>query len=579
MATDTATNDEKPKTSNMRWLDNVLYLIAAFFIPTIFLFDLYNRNRIHNPLNFEHTLIIAAALAIIGVALLLLFRLITRTFEGALIISLLAWIGFWLFETTYALAVNLIAPLSRELWLAIGVVSLVIISICFRLYMPPFNKILPAFRILAIATFILFFINFIPGLHHEIVLHSASENDSNAVFYLKQDFNITPTLPSPDIYWLHMDGMMSLEVVEDFFGESQDFLRNELAKRGFIIYEDAYLNAGGTQIALPPLFSPAFYDSYFSMRLEEVRHLLRAQRYITITDLLAQDGLGLMDDIMTNHEVPRAFSAAGYETINISFIQAPFQKYSYNRIYNLYSENLPLMSNNSLISNFDSALDQFLTESSSLIQLISLAAPISIVQEQLLAPHAYESSDDADGTQWLSIPMHTEAVNHATANKPNTHMGDLGLFLERQLYRMLFDSFSVSSPKLLYMMFAFTHETWWHMHDADLTWGDAPFIDLYIPAHSYAAKAMLTAIDMILEENPNAIIVLQSDHGIHSDDIKNYLMDIGYTEDEVLKLYLSVFSAVRIPAQYGGLDAPLAPLNISRELVNRFVGQNYELLP
>jgi hypothetical protein len=53
----------------------------------------------------------------------------------------------------------------------------------------------------------------------------------------------------------------------------------------------------------------------------------------------------------------------------------------------------------------------------------------------------------------------------------------------------------------------------------------------------------------------------------------------GYTKEQIVELMHSVFSAVRIPDEYGGLDEPIAPLNITRELINRFVGDNYELLP
>ena len=54
------------------------------------------------------------------------------------------------------------------------------------------------------------------------------------------------------------------------------------------------------------------------------------------------------------------------------------------------------------------------------------------------------------------------------------------------------------------------------------------------------------------------------------------LLDLGYTEDQLMDLWLSVMSAVRIPQQYGDLDEPVDPLYITRLLVNRFVGENYE---
>jgi hypothetical protein len=57
------------------------------------------------------------------------------------------------------------------------------------------------------------------------------------------------------------------------------------------------------------------------------------------------------------------------------------------------------------------------------------------------------------------------------------------------------------------------------------------------------------------------------------------LDEMGFSDSEQIKALTSTISAVRIPYQYGGLDHALAPQNITRELVNRFVGQNYTLLP
>jgi hypothetical protein len=82
----------------------------------------------------------------------------------------------------------------------------------------------------------------------------------------------------------------------------------------------------------------------------------------------------------------------------------------------------------------------------------------------------------------------------------------------------------------------------------------------------------------VLEHNQEAVIVLQGDHGIHMQPSHNHMANIGFHEEEILELFDSVISAVRIPPQYGGLDEPLDPLNITRLLVNRFVGENYEML-
>jgi len=88
----------------------------------------------------------------------------------------------------------------------------------------------------------------------------------------------------------------------------------------------------------------------------------------------------------------------------------------------------------------------------------------------------------------------------------------------------------------------------------------------------------MNLVDMVLARDPQAVIVLQADHGLHLVQKERMMSDLSITEEELDHLYNGVFSAVRIPEPYGKLDAPLAPLNISRELVNRFVGENYDYL-
>jgi len=175
---------------------------------------------------------------------------------------------------------------------------------------------------------------------------------------------------------------------------------------------------------------------------------------------------------------------------------------------------------------------------------------------------------------WETIPEHTNEINRRTENTRN-------MFHERQVYRRLIDTLFIEEPKLVYVTLLYTHGWRWHQVQDDLTGhGEHQHrIDLYPDSHHYQAVVMLNMIDMVLEHNPDAVIVLQADHGIHLYASQMQFLEDGLSEEEVFDLMHSVFSAVRIPERYGGLVEPLHPLNITRELVNRFVGENYELLP
>ena len=546
-------------------IDWVLYCVAVSLVPCIFLFDLYNRNRIQNHIPFGATLVVAAVLVVVSLAVFLLLRWIVRNLEGALIITSLWWVTFWLFESSYAVMLNFTATLSRMVWLSLIVIGLAVIAACFRRYEPPFGKISPVFRILAATLCGLFVFNFVPGVQHQIMLQGARANDGERAFYIKREFNVDASLPSPDIYWFHMDGMLSLETVESFFGECQDWLRKELAERGFFVYEDAALNAGDTGIALPALFSPNFYDTYYAERLSEIKQLLINPRRDALNRRLAQDGISLVNDVTPYHEMFHALMSANYEIVLIAGGSWAVANMPFTMFYRIWppDDNYPMIKN-------DNINRSFLTESSDLFNLLTMVTPLSFSLNQVPVL-------DSD-TQWLPISDHTEKIDQLVETRLAMDNTTPVSLLERRIYRRLVDSFYVPSPKFLFLQSDITHGYNWHLA-APTSARDTTRVDLYMPAHNYASAVMLNAIDAILKQTPNAVIVLQSDHGFHLSDTQEHLLRMGYTDEEVLELFLSVFSAVRIPSQYGGLDAPLAPLNISRELVNRFVGENYTLLP
>ena len=570
----------KPKLNCI--IDMVLYCLAIISIPNIFLFDLYNRNRVQSHLPFMHTLIIAITLAVVSIGLLLLFRLISRSLEGALIVTSIFWVTFWLFEALYAIVIVYSASVTRLGWLVFIIAGLILIAGCLRMYNPPLGKIPPVFRILAVTLCGLFIFNFMPALNHQLMLQRGVNLRYEAflrgeeLFYIKRDFRIDPLLPSPDIYWFYMDGMMSLESVERFFGESQDPLREELTRRGFVIYEEATLNAGNTTYALPALLSPSFYDTYLSIALEEAIGLTGSARSNAMNDRLSQDGINLIIDIAPYFELFQAFASNEYKIvgINLPLHATMLAAVSFDSFYNKLDVNYPLGIKVDDIDADSNSWNRILWELSGWTELFNLSTPFSIISDpiiplppetQWIAIQEHEIADTL--TRYTTVPMLFQySPNHIYVRSVNL------------LYNAVADSLLSYSPKLTFITNMFAHASRWRLHSNSAA-QDLARIDLYTQAYNFAAETMINKIDLILEQNPNAVIILQSDHGIHPEDSLNALRELGWTEDEILQQLLSVFSAVRIPSQYGGLDFPLEPRNISRELVNRFVGENYTLLP
>ena len=546
-----------------RKIDVVLHLISATVLPNIFLFYFYNQNRLLNHLLLEHVLIVAVVLVAISYVVFLLSALVARSLQGALAITTLFWLIFWTFGRSYTFSLRYSAYLSQLLWFIFLLLVLGAIALFLRLYFPSFSKVNVIFRIMSFCLCMLFVFNFIPSITHSGAVFIDVE-EVNAHPKVRQDFNVSPELPRPDIYWFHMDGMVSLGTMERHFNQPQDTLRSELEKRGFVEYEDALLTSS-TMFSLIALFNPDFYDSFLNLHLEETRHIYGQQQVHALVDRLSQAGMDINVHINPYHEMIKAFMSADYDVIFIGPTATPHIYVSpYHRIYNVFDLGDYALQQSMVHNvNFDSAWHNFLRNSGNLIQLMTLTTPLSIFSNQLVLPDI----------RHFSVPFYEEEINR--------HVENANSFHSQNLYRLLIDTFENpinQSPKFVFFAQYYTH-TGLDWLQSSMPWYELSYLEGYPASFDFASTTMLNSIDIILERNPNAIIVLQSDHGLSPLTDWNSLNNLGFSEEDFVELSTSVFSAVRIPPQYGGLDELLNPLNISRLLVNRFVGENYTLLP
>ncbi|MCL2559334.1 MAG: hypothetical protein FWE07_02500 [Turicibacter sp.] len=557
---------EEITNKKFSWQEKLLYFAAATLLPNIFLFNLYSNNYEDAHILLGHVFILTVILVMGSMIGLLLSRFIVHSYEGALLLLLFFWVFFWTFETFYsrlpAFLTELSADHSKNLFLFFMLSVFFGCACVLRLLKIKFYKVRALFSALAGVICLMFVFNAVPPVFANVTAPRMEDRAEQVDFYIRHDFNVDSSLPSPDIYWLHMDGMINFSSMAFLFDDTQDELRQQLLDRGFVINEEAELAAHNTVFGVPALLSPAFYDSYLGELLTHTNTLLRRGRQRFLHGALNDDGISLAEDVAPYHELLHAFLAVDYTAVMI----ADFSETVYVPIDHFYRignaerhDDTPLT-----IGNITEIERHVLSDAIDLLELLTLATPV---------PYRFVIQIREGQFDWESIPEYAEEIDRLTE-------GTSDLPHERQLYRRLMDSFSIEGPRLVYMPLMFTHAARWNWHYDELVGHGAHSyrIDLYPTAHEYAANVMLTMIDLILEENPNAVIVIQSDHGFHLHATQAQLLADGFTELEVAQIQNSVMSAVRIPEQYGGLDEALDPRNITRELVNRFVGPNYELL-
>ena len=492
----------------------LLYYISVLLLPSIFLFTNYNANFVDGFIIFQHVLILAGILAIAGLLAFIIFKSVSKSIEGAFLLSVFSWVCFWMFESILGLLAHVIPNIRRFVVILLIVMCIIVFTIVIRHFKPPFDKIKPVFIAQAIFIIFLFAYNLYPGVSNMISLShnrivAADENFHRQVFVIDED------LPSPDILWWHVDGMLNLETTERFWDVDMNYIRDELTQRGFIIYEDAFLNAGYTNSALAAYLSPEFYDRFWKEQLDKVHRELRDGRRELLSNALANAGLTYVSDVVPNFELFNAFDSRGY-LVESAWGHERFRPRS---------------------DDAADAPDYFLGKwhysvFMDLPELLALTTPLRI--DYFLTYNRFQNDID-----------HLKTKDDALAS------------------------------------FIFRVDKWKRPEDVlnTVNYYEGDIMDNTYPSVlEENITNLLKHIDIYIENNPDIVIVLQSDHGIRQQRMQDRLLESGYTLDEVLELNHSVFSAVRIPPVYGSLEAPIHPLNITRVLVNRFVGINYELL-
>jgi len=560
--------------------ERFLYLLAVLFTPSIPLFFLYNRNAAQGLL-FSHFLIFGGTAAVLSLILyLLVSKLALRRRRSVILIALL-WASFWFFGLFQKIITRGNDGLSQERIIVYLLAFIVMAGVV--LYFVNMSRLVA--NTVAMLLCLLFAFNFIPGA----LAVSAGEmqravNESSGVlpYEVKIAFNVDLNLPRPNVYWLHMDGLMGFDAVERYFNDPQTELENKLEERGFVVNRSARLEAGYTHAAVPAMTSPAFYDSYLADEFARVAKLTRTLRENSIYTAMTAKGFSLYD-IYPQTEILKAFSDAGY--INIG---------TPNRVYFPLPVSIDIVGTNVTdIDGIQEAAAPF-NRIADFTNLVVDASALSVLKEKT--------------DQWLNgiRPVgNTQAIPdyRETVDKYVSGFSDMDWHME-EIVRAIKYFTSAQTPHFVYFVNYTAHcidvgteiggveyeeiigRTFIYDEDGNVykeRLEDPNDVFLYYPQHKYALKEMMAQVDTIIENDPEAVIILQGDHGIHG--IGNgadyfdsrFMFQRGYSLEDQLNLNLQVFSAVRVPPQYGSLTQPLDPLDISRWLVNHFVGEgNYD---
>lgn len=532
------------------------YLVTALIVPLIGMTYLYTRNV--DQLSLMSVLVVCVAMVVISLIGYGVLRLIFRSSAAAMVGCLTAWIGF--FGMVAGLA-ELLKAFTRNNLLIYGIyaVATILLALLAAFLVRRYKGSALGTISLTMACIMLLFNGF-PAVQSAISIGMHAKEETSA--HLKTEFSVDASSPSPNVYWIHADGMLGVDAMAKYFGDDQAELLAALAERGFSVNRSAHFEAGHmTRLAIPALFNPTFYD-------EELGALLSTSESAIA---LRSNASYILNDTMTarvQNETRLAFASKGYETQTLSI----FDVYYPPVTDRFYMTDDPRGVYQLKMEDPESTIETIVD-----IQSLSLLfkIPKSTIFKVIL-----RLSD------MLGLGVSSEKLTHTLTADERLRLvgGNPNAIGEARMFDALYDALETqASPTLSLIMYMTPHRPYKYLADGSSSAAsDSTNYLGYAQNHEYSGKVLLNMVDMILEHDPDAVIVIQADHGLHTSGNDDRALTAEFGEASLLDFWNQVMSAVRVPESYqNGEESHMmdTPLNISRYLMNRFVGEQYNYLP
>ena len=406
---------------------------------------------------------------------------------------------------------------------------------------------------LSFVVVMLFQFNFVQGTGY--VLKNISRfNDKDITYNIKTLEN----LKTPNIYWIHCDGMINLDVLDKYFGYDSTEFKKYLNENNFVLSDDdSFYSAGHTIQALVALYNPEYYDKVFKEYLDDIRN----DDYKD--DIISFDKL---TDKRLNNELFSALKKKDYKLVSV----ADFNQYSAfytDYMFDYYNFQKSKKENLDYFTAEDNSYNDVLNyiKYSHLKTLADVTFTHLITDDYNFLKHKEIDYNSFDFSKYPSI-------NNGDYWKSKAMIASLDLVYTKEKNSNLFT----------FVDFELNHTPWLYDSNGNRvnTNKEGFLLENYVSNYDYSTKVLSELISYIKSNDENAIIILQADHGIHTVSAKDIIKYFDGTYKDVDIIRNSTFSAVYIPEEYiNGEEKYLNnPLNISRYLVNNFVGKNYNYI-
>ena len=376
------------------------------------------------------------------------------------------------------------------------------------------------------------------------------------------DFKTDDKLDTPNIYWIHGDAIMGADAIKKYFGKEFDLVSNYFNINDYYYNPNARLDIGhATSRSLVALFNPVYYDDFYHDYLIDLEKYFAREK--KKTDFIVS--YYELEDKRINNELFQALEEKNYETIVIGDFNPHIAFYA-DHYYDYYHY-LGLGDLKRELRYFDRD-DNSKFRLNSQIKIIHSG---SLFSKTVLNQFVNE----------LNI-LNYKSIDYNDINLSNyLETNNTEYWYSRAVFKGIQDSYSDNKAQFTFIDYKLGHYPLTFDSNGNyLSVEQQNSLDYYFDNYVYSMKLLFENLDYIKKVDKDAIIVVQGDHGINVLEDDYIMEELDINPKELLEVRNSVISAVYVPEKYRNGDEEVLsnPLNISRYLVNNFVGDNYEYI-
>ena len=383
----------------------------------------------------------------------------------------------------------------------------------------------------------------------------------------KLDIRVEENTNTPNIYWIHCDGMMNFYDMKKYFNFKDTYFQDYLKRNNYSYNVNASLVAGHrTQSALVALFNPYYYDHFFKDYLMELQDSLIQER-----DPSFMVNYYELEEKRLYNELFEALEKKDYTTVAISDFN-PYTGLYTDYFYDFFAYD----KEGKQVTDKQEFryMDNHNRNNQDQVKLLSFMR-FNHFKSLLYTTMLFPLIENINYLDYEVIPYQEEDFSEYSYTDKSHY------WISKATLSGIHDSLKIDEKKFVFIDFKLNHLPITFNAYGDLLLPDNKFnLGYYSSNYSYSTKLLAELLDYIRKNDENAVIFVQGDHGLHTLDdklMKNYF---GISQEEVQKIRNSVISAYYIPEKYQTGDEKYLdnPLNISRYIVNHYIGENYSYI-